>query len=97
LPSSFAMYTTAFAFSYALEPATLSNNRRTLGATLFFALGAVVGWPFALAISIPFVFEELFLYGGDRVAPHVKGSWLTQRWTRFLTSVAAASSIFVCV
>jgi len=97
LPSSFAMYTTAFAFSYALEPATLSNRRRTLGAILFFALGAIVGWPFALAISIPFVFEELFLHGGDRVAPQARGSWLTQRWARFLTFAAAASLIFVCV
>ncbi|KAF5352424.1 hypothetical protein D9756_005928 [Leucocoprinus leucothites] len=97
LPSSFAMYTTAFAFSYTLEPATLSNKRRTLGATLFFALGAIVGWPFALAISIPFVFEELFVYGGDRVPPQAKSSWLIQRWTRFLTAVAAASLIFVPV
>ncbi|KAF9454158.1 glycosyltransferase family 22 protein, partial [Macrolepiota fuliginosa MF-IS2] len=97
LPSSFAMYTTAFAFSYALEPATLSNKRRTLVATVFFALGAIVGWPFALAISIPFVFEELFVYGGDRVSPQVKNSWLVQRWTRFLTVVLAAALIFIPV
>jgi alpha-1,2-mannosyltransferase len=89
------MYTTALAFSYVLEPVSFSNRRRTLGATLFFALGAIVGWPFSLAISIPFVFEELFVYGGDRVAPQVKSSWLTQRWTRFLTAVATASLIFV--
>lgn len=83
------------AFSYALEPASLSNKRRTLAATLYFALGAIVGWPFALAISIPFVFEELFVYGGDRVSSQVKGTWLTQRWTRFLTAVLTASLIFV--
>ncbi|KXN88819.1 Alpha-1,2-mannosyltransferase alg9 [Leucoagaricus sp. SymC.cos] len=97
LPSSFAMYTTAFAFSYALEPASLSNNRRTLAATLSFALGAIIGWPFALAISLPFVVEELLVFGSDRVAPQVKSSWLTQRWTRFLKAVATASLIFVPV
>lgn len=89
------MYTTALAFSYSLEPASLRNKRRTLAATLFFALGAIVGWPFALAISIPFVFEELFVYGGDRVPLEAKGSWFRQRWTRFSIAVLVASTIFV--
>lgn len=89
------MYTTALAFSYALEPATLSNKRRTSAATVFFALGAIVGWPFALAISIPFVFEELFVYSGDRVSPQAKNSWFIQRWTRFFTAALIASLIFV--
>ncbi|EKM84086.1 hypothetical protein AGABI1DRAFT_67279 [Agaricus bisporus var. burnettii JB137-S8] len=97
LPSSFAMYTTAMAMAYALEPASVNNHRRTLAATLYFALGAIVGWPFALAISIPFVLEELFIFGGDQVASEVKAKWFMQRCRGFLSAFLAASLIFVPV
>ncbi|KAJ7610801.1 glycosyltransferase family 22 protein [Roridomyces roridus] len=97
LPSSFAMYMTTFAFSYALEPATVHNNRRTLAATLLFATGAIVGWPFALALSVPFVFEELFVISGDRVAPEIWGSWMLKRWKRLFTAGLAAALIFIPV
>ncbi|KAI0718861.1 glycosyltransferase family 22 protein [Cerioporus squamosus] len=65
LPSSFAMYANTLAMAYAMAPSS-GNMRRTLFATLAFATGAVVGWPFALAVAIPFVFEELFLTGTDK-------------------------------
>lgn len=89
------MYTTAMAMAYALEPASVNNHRRTLAATLYFALGAIVGWPFALAISIPFVLEELFIFGGDQVASEVKAKWFMQRCWGFLSAFLAASLIFV--
>ncbi|KAF7302752.1 Mannosyltransferase [Mycena chlorophos] len=97
LPSSFAMYTTAFAFSYALEPASANNSHRTLAATVLFALGAIVGWPFALALSVPFVFEELFIFSADRVAPEIRMSWMATRWKRLFSAGLAASLIFVPV
>ncbi|KAJ7459090.1 glycosyltransferase family 22 protein [Mycena galericulata] len=97
LPSSFAMYTSTFAFSYALAPSTAQNNRRTLAATLLFATGAIVGWPFALALSIPFVFEELFVLSGDRVAPEIWTSWMLNRWKRQFTAGLAAALIFIPV
>lgn len=89
------MYTTAMAMAYALGPASLNNYRRTSAATLYFALGAIIGWPFALAISVPFVLEELFIFGNDKVAPEIKANWFIQRLRRFLTAVLTASLIFV--
>lgn len=95
LPSSFAMYLSMFAFSYAMEPASFRNNRRTLMATLSFATGAIVGWPFALALAIPFVYEELFVFGTDRVPADMYQSWLFKRWKRFFGAGIAATLIFV--
>lgn len=95
LPSSFAMYMTTFAFSYALAPSSAQNNQRTLAATLLFATGAIVGWPFALALSVPFVFEELFIFSADRVAPEIRILWMFNRWKRLFKAGLAASLIFV--
>lgn len=89
------MYMTTFAFSYALAPSSAQNNRRTLAATLLFATGAIVGWPFALALSVPFVFEELFIFSADRVAPEIQMMWMFNRWKRLFTAGLAALLIFV--
>ncbi len=95
LPSSFAMYANTLGFAYAIRRSTNEDMRRTLFATLSFAAGAIVGWPFALAVAIPFVFEELFLAGGDKVTPEIRGSWLIARWRRMATCGAIASLLFV--
>lgn len=95
LPSSFAMYANTLGFACAVRRSTSEDIRRTLFATLSFAAGAVVGWPFALAVAIPFVFEELFLVSGDRVTPEIRGSWLFARWRRMATCGAIASLLFV--
>ncbi|KAJ7170207.1 glycosyltransferase family 22 protein [Mycena filopes] len=97
LPSSFAMYMSTFAFSYALAPSSAQNNRRTLAATLLFATGAIVGWPFALALAVPFVFEELFIFSADRVAPEIRMHWMMNRWKRLFSAGATASLIFIPV
>ncbi|KAF7347560.1 Mannosyltransferase [Mycena venus] len=97
LPSSFAMYMTTFAFSYALAPSSAQNNQRTLAATLLFATGAIVGWPFALALAIPFVLEELFVFSADRVAPEIRVSWMIKRWKRLFSAGLAAALIFIPV
>jgi len=96
LPSSFAMYTTALAYAYAFEPSSSSNKHRTLAATLLFATGAIVGWPFALALAIPFVFEELFIYGADIVTVQNRRSWMFGRFRRLFFAGFAAALIFVC-
>jgi len=105
LPSTFAMYTTMLAMSYFIFPTSLtgtrlphtfsSGMRRTLLATLSFAAGAVVGWPFAILLAVPFVFEELFLEGADNVDPSAPSSWWTQRITRLVTCGLVASLIIV--
>ncbi|KAF8167320.1 glycosyltransferase family 22 protein [Crassisporium funariophilum] len=97
LPSTFAMFTSTLAFSYAFAPTTSKDSRRTLAATLLFATGGIVGWPFALALAIPFIFEELFVYGADVVTPEAKLSWLSKRWTRMIGAGLAASLLFIPV
>ena len=95
LPSSFAMYAVTLAFAFAVPPSSMADNRRTLAATSSFAIGGIVGWPFALALSLPFVLEELFLFSGDRVLPEQKASWMFARWRRLLISGILAGLILV--
>jgi alpha-1,2-mannosyltransferase len=77
LPSTFTMYTSTLALSYSFYPSRSGRKlfpsntslaytpaHRTVIATFSFALGALVGWPFALVLSLPFVFEELFVSSG---------------------------------
>ncbi|KAF5323404.1 hypothetical protein D9611_005628 [Ephemerocybe angulata] len=97
LPSSFAMYAVTLASSFAMRPSNRVGSRRTLAATLLFATGAIVGWPFAIVLSLPFVFEELFIFSGDTVIPSEKKSWMTARWKRMTLAVFAAALIFVPV
>ncbi|KAF8846076.1 glycosyltransferase family 22 protein [Paxillus ammoniavirescens] len=97
LPSSFAMYTTTLAFAFSLEPPSTKSSARTLWVTLLFATGAIVGWPFALALSLPFVFEELFVLGADRVDPTVRSNWMVARWRRLIAAALVAALIFIPV
>ncbi|KAJ3488191.1 hypothetical protein NLI96_g3010 [Meripilus lineatus] len=97
LPSSFAMYAITLAFSWSLKPSKTKDLRRTLFATLAYATGAIVGWPFALAVAIPFVIEEFFVYGADTVTPETRTAWLIARWTRLIACGAIAALIFVPV
>lgn len=95
LPSSFAMYANTLAFAYAVEPANSGNPRRTFAATISFAAGAIVGWPFALVVAVPFVFEELFMRGVDHVPADVYASWMSKRWQRLVMAGSTAALIFV--
>ncbi len=92
------MYTTSLAMSYAFIPTSSKNTHRTFAATTYsLRFGGIVGWPFSLALSIPFVFEELFVYGADVVTPEDRFTWLTQRATRLVGSGVVALIIFVPV
>lgn len=91
------MYTNAVGFAFFLDHANHSNFRRALFATLAFATGAIIGWPFAAAVGIPFVFEELFLHGTDKVAPRERLFWRIKRWRRMAVCVAVASLLLVSV
>ena len=81
------MYFVTLASAFNMEPSSLRNPRRTLLVTTFFATAAIVGWPFSLALSVPFVVEELFLYGGDIVPAADKSKWMVSRWLRDRKSV----------
>lgn len=89
------MYASTLAFAFSVVPPSSENNRRTLLSTLAYATGAIVGWPFALALAIPFVIEELFILGADRVASSARGPWFVKRSTRLIGAGLAASLIFV--
>ncbi|KAF8495055.1 glycosyltransferase family 22 protein [Gautieria morchelliformis] len=97
LPSSFAMYANMLAFSYAIRLPNKFDNRRTVLATFFFATGAIVGWPFSLLVSVPFVLEELFVFGSDRVPSTVRGVWQISRVKRLILSGLMAASLLVPV
>ncbi|KAL1841327.1 hypothetical protein VTJ49DRAFT_7164 [Mycothermus thermophilus] len=57
LPSSFAMY---MAMVGAAAFMNWRGGIKTSQAMFWFAIGAVLGWPFAMALCAPFVFEEVF-------------------------------------
>jgi alpha-1,2-mannosyltransferase len=95
LPSTFAMYANMLAWSYAFDLPSRLNNQRTLLACVFFAAGAVVGWPFSAALAVPFVLEEMFAFGRDHIKSNAWNAWLTQRWIRLARSVALASLVLV--
>jgi hypothetical protein len=91
------MYTTMLASSYWLHPATSTPTgiTRAYRATFFVALGAIVGWPFAAALGIPFVVEQLFLTGGDVAVGQDKQALMIKRWTTMGKAVAVGACIAV--
>ncbi|KAG9045145.1 mannosyltransferase, partial [Serendipita sp. 407] len=98
LPSTFAMYCNMLAFSFALAPAKSkrphATDSRTLFATVLFGAGAIIGWPFSIVVSFPFVFEELFVFSGDKIMSGAVGRWFSERWIRMLGCVFLASLLF---
>lgn len=95
LPSTTAMRTTLLAYAYYLEPTSSANNRRVYVAAFFFALGTIFAWPFSLLLSLPFVFEELFVGGKDIVLKADVASWRTKRVVRFASAATVAGLIAV--
>ncbi|CAD6899402.1 unnamed protein product [Tilletia controversa] len=110
LPSTFTMYTTTLACAYAFYPSRLPSPNpipapsnlqlahtpflRTFLATATFALGALLGWPFAIVLSLPFVLEEVFLPSGNSVPVHKRVRFLTARLWRFVHG-ALLSGLFI--
>ncbi|KAF4300728.1 GPI mannosyltransferase [Botryosphaeria dothidea] len=58
LPSSFAMYTNMLAASAFMD---WKGGLRTAAGICWFAVGGILGWPFASVLVLPFIAEELFL------------------------------------
>ena len=58
LPSSFAMYTTMLGMSAFMD---WRGGSKTAQGIMWFGIGGIVGWPFAMALVAPFLFEELVL------------------------------------
>ena len=56
LPSSFAMYTSMLGLAAFLDRKGRVNTARGI---MWFGVGAVVGWPFAGALVLPFILDEV--------------------------------------
>ncbi|KAJ1302752.1 hypothetical protein OPQ81_003061 [Rhizoctonia solani] len=97
LPSTFAMYAVTAAASFSFVPPSSSRVQRTFAATLLFATGAIIGWPFSLLLAVPFVIEELTVYGGDIVPASSLPQWIENRWKYLFGSGAVAASLFIPV
>ncbi|KAH7319887.1 Alg9-like mannosyltransferase family-domain-containing protein [Stachybotrys elegans] len=66
LPSSFAMYTCMLGTAACMN---WRGGLKTSQGLAWFALGAILGWPFAGALCAPFVFEEVvFAFFADKTA-----------------------------
>jgi alpha-1,2-mannosyltransferase len=58
LPSTFAMYTTMLGTASFMD---WTGGPKTAAGITWFALGSLIGWPFAAALIIPFMAMELML------------------------------------
>ncbi|KAF2787079.1 glycosyltransferase family 22 protein [Melanomma pulvis-pyrius CBS 109.77] len=70
LPSSFAMYTTMLGFSAFMD---WRGGIKTAQGVFWFAFGSLLGWPFAGALIIPFLVEEVLL--ASRSGKLYEGVW----------------------
>ncbi|SNX87780.1 related to ALG9 - mannosyltransferase [Melanopsichium pennsylvanicum] len=108
LPSTFVLHATTLAFSSSLYPARLPSTdssvlsstsqrpfrpERLIVATLSFAAGALLGWPFAILLALPFVLEQLFFRADDIVAKGKSSHWTVARWSTAI-SAAVLSAFF---
>ncbi|KAI9809237.1 MAG: hypothetical protein M1825_002528 [Sarcosagium campestre] len=55
LPSSFAMYTAMLGMSAFMH---LRGGAKTAEGIMWFGIGGIVGWPFAIALAVPYLLEE---------------------------------------
>ncbi|KAK9449569.1 Alg9-like mannosyltransferase family-domain-containing protein [Limtongia smithiae] len=69
LPSSFSMYMTMLAFSNMLDPVPNSLRGKTVSTLVPFAISGILGWPFALAVGIPYVLSLVtgIVFGPGRI------------------------------
>jgi alpha-1,2-mannosyltransferase len=58
LPSTFAMYTTMLGMADFIDR---KGGLKTARVVFWFALGGLLGWPFALVLIVPLMLEELIL------------------------------------
>ncbi|KAK4689384.1 hypothetical protein P7C73_g729, partial [Tremellales sp. Uapishka_1] len=97
LPSSFSMYATLLACSYSFHPATSTPTgiKRAYRGTLAIAAGAIIGWPFAAALGVPFLFEQLFLTGGEVIVGEARKAWQQGRWQRMGKAIGVGALIAI--
>jgi alpha-1,2-mannosyltransferase len=92
------MNLTMLAYSYYLDPSTTNprGDRRVTMATISFAIAAILGWPFAALLALPFVVEEMFVKSGDEVVGEENVfNWRIERIARLIKAVFCAAALAV--
>ena len=74
---------------------TATGVRRATKATICFAAGAIIGWPFTAVLALPFVFEQLFLTGGEVCSGAVRQVIMSRRMQTMARAVAVGASLAV--
>lgn len=99
LPSSFAMYANMLAASYWFHPATTTSTGtlRAFLATLSVAVGAIVGWPFAAVLGLPFVIEYALLPAGEIVLPAEVPTWRHKRLSILIGAIVVCAAVAIPV
>ncbi|MBW0462103.1 hypothetical protein O181_001818 [Austropuccinia psidii MF-1] len=84
LPSAFALQAITLAYSFILEPVSSkpSSAQRTFYSCFFLIIAILVGWPFVGALALPFIYEELAMFGDDEVMPASRPGWAAGRFNR---------------
>lgn len=77
------MCTTMLAMSFIFRGPLNFHSPYVFKAMFWLAIGAGFGWPFSSLVGIPFVLEELFLYGRE-ISEKVIISWRRKRLVRLL-------------
>lgn len=75
------MHLSTLALSHAMQPVSVKSSSRTFKVVTCFGISTLLGWPFAAALAIPFLFEELCLVGAD-VLPDTIVTRFKWRFTR---------------
>ncbi|KAI9857459.1 MAG: mannosyltransferase [Trichoglossum hirsutum] len=93
LPSSFAMNMVMLGMSAFMD---WQGGLKTAHGIFWFAAGGILGWPFALALAVPFLLEEVVLatISGEVVGILSRALDGTARSFILLASVAAIDTFF---
>lgn len=87
LPSSFAMYMSMLGTAYFMD---WHGGIKTSKAIFCFAMAGVLGWPFAVALCIPYLMEEVVLAALGRSREAIFGSML-----RIFRGIVAGLAVLV--
>jgi alpha-1,2-mannosyltransferase len=85
LPSTFAMYAAMLGTAAFMN---WKGGLRTAQGIMWFGIGATLGWPFAAALILPFMVEEIFVASSTGESVHML--------TRFLDGTIRSLIVLVC-
>ncbi|GAA5884430.1 hypothetical protein JCM16303_005077 [Sporobolomyces ruberrimus] len=97
LPSTFAMYFVMLGTAANLSPVQ-SGWRRITFAVASYAIAGIVGWPFAVLLGVPIIFEQLFVRGTiEKVAAGQSAGWAQKRARGLFIALVVGCTVAVPV